>query len=190
MQLFAEEKLFEGGLSPDKTIGVYLLSEDRADVGIHDYPSIEVRRERDHKVIGSLSCDSYIQHFNHAYEDIKVAWASDCRFFAFLCRGSKTSREVEVYCIATNSLLKLPDYPQAIVQHIPSASRGRYFFAESVAWHEHDLHVRIFGNTHDSASNPKDFPDDWYDCTVVVRVISPKKVVLRDVIIHKQPKAT
>ena len=189
IQLLAEQKLFEGGISPDKTIGVYLVVEDRADIGIHDYPSIEIRRERDHKLIGNLSCDSYIQHFNHAYEDIKVAWASDSRFFAFLCRGTKTSREVEVYCVATNSLLKLPDYPHAIVQRIPGASQGRYFFAESISWREHELSVRISGNTHDSASNPEDFPDDWYDCTVILRVISPNKVLLRDVIIHKPPKA-
>ena len=189
MQLLAEEKLFQGGLSPDKSIGVYLVSEDRADVGIHDYPSIEIRRERDHKVIGNLSCDSYIQHFDHAYEDIKLAWASDSRFFAFLCRGTKTSREVEVYCVATNTLLKLPDYPQAIVRRIPSAARGRYFLAESLSWHDHDLSVRISGNTHDSASNSTDFPDDWYGCTIIIRIQSPKKVLLRDVIIHKQPKA-
>jgi hypothetical protein len=187
-QLLAEEKLFEGGLSPDKTIGVYMVSANRADIGTYDYPSIEIRREKDHKVMGQLSCDSYLQHFESASEDAKMVWAPNSRFFALLSRGTKTSRDVEVYCVATNTLLTLPDYARAIRQRIPSASQGRYFFAKSLAWRGHDLNVRISGNTHDSASNPADFPDDWYDCTIVIRVESPTKVHLRDVIIHKQPK--
>ena len=186
--LLADEALLEGGASPDKSTGVYLMGEENG--SIPDWPRMEVRKERGQKVLGSISCDSYIWHYQAALEDAKVAWSPDSCFFACLCRDTKTTRTAIAYSVANDKLtpITLPDCAQAIVSHIKNADKGRFFLAKSITWEAHDLRIRISGNVSDHASNPEDFPEDWYDCTVVVHVSSPQKAKLKDVIVHKRPK--
>ncbi len=176
------EKLFENGLSPDKALGIYLISHDW-----DKYPSLEVRREREREVIGKISCTDYIDDFDWAYSDWKVAWSLDSRYFAFVSRGTKESRAVDIYsCDSTNiTLLEIPDLMQAVSQREPSAIEGRYFFLESASWRGQDLSIQILGSKNGDASNPEDQPDNWYVATVVIHVESPKQVLIRSVSIDK-----
>jgi hypothetical protein len=182
----AEEKLIEGGLSPDKDIGVYLVGEKFSPGDTQDYRGVEVRRERDHKVLGSFLGDSYTTYFNVAYEQTNAFWSADSRFFAFLFRSTKRTRSVSVYCVADGTLteVKLPDYAPSMGQRIKGFG-GRYFWPKAVGWRGHEMSVRITGNIVNGSGDPS--APDWYECSVVIQIDSHQKAVLRDVVVHKQP---
>src|SRR5207249_9740447 len=186
----AREALLKDGLSPDKQLGAYLVSPDHPEAGVADFPSVVIRRERDHGVVGISTCGSYMAYFDPVYERTKVAWSADSRFVAILSQGTKTTYDASVYHVADHRLeqVSLPEYGRLLFERLGIPRGGRYFLLEQASWRDHHLDLRGRGNVSDSASNPTDFPDDWYDCTVVFQVESPTKVSVHEIIITKSPK--
>ena len=149
-----------------------------------------VRREQNHRVLGCFASSSYMAYFDPAYERIKVAWSPDSRFLAVLSRGTKTTYEVAVYHAVADSvvLVSLPDYRRLLFARLGIATGGRHLLLSEPAWLDHTLRVHVSGNISDTASNPTDFPDDWYECTIVFRVEPAKKPSVQEIIVHKSPK--
>ena len=188
----AREALLKDGLSPDRQLGAYLVSPDQPEAGAADFPSVVIRRERDHRVVGISTCGSYMAYFDPAYERTKVAWSADSRFVAILSQATKTTYNASVYHVADQRLepVPLPEYGRPLFERLGIPRGGRYFLLEQVFWRDHHLELRVRGNVSDSSSNPKDFPDDWYDCTVVFQIESPTKVSIHEILVSKSPKKT
>jgi hypothetical protein len=188
----AREALLKDGLSPDKQLGAYLVSPDHPEAGAADFPSIVVRRERDQSVVGIFTAGSYMAYFDPAYERTKIAWSADSRFVAILSQSTKTTYDASVYHVTDQRLdeVPLPEYGRPLFDRLGIPRGGRYFLLERASWRDDQLELRVRGNVSDSSSNPKDFPDDWYDCTVVFEVESPTKVLLHEIIVSKSPKQT
>ena len=186
----AREALLKDGLSPDKQFGAYLVGPDHPEAGAGDFPSVVIRRERDHHVVGSSACGSYMAYFDPAYERTKIAWSADSRFVAILSQSTKTTYDASVYHVKDQRLdpVPLPDYGRRLFERVGIPHGGRYFFLEQASWRDHHLGLRVRGNVSDSSSNPNDFPDDWYDCTVVFQIESPTKVSIDKIIVSKSPK--
>jgi len=181
----AREALLQDGVSPDKRLGAYLVSADQPKAAAADFPAVVVRREQDHRVLGCFASSSYMAYFDPAYERTKVAWSPDSRFLAVLSRGTKTTYEVAVYHAVADSVVpvSLPDYRRLLFARLGIATGGRHLLLSEPAWLDHTLRV------HDTASNPTDFPDDWYECTTIVFRVEPaKKPAVEEIIVHKSPK--
>jgi hypothetical protein len=188
--VLAREALLKDGLSPDKRLGAYLVGPDHPEAGVADFPSVVIRRERDHRVVGISSCGAYMAYFDPAYERTKVAWSADSRFVAILSQSTKTTYDASVYHVTDQRLdpVPLPEYQRPLFERLGIPRGGRYFLLEQASWRDQHLDLRARGNVSDSASNPTDFPDDWYDCTVVFQVESPTKVSVHEIIVSKSPK--
>ncbi len=186
----AREVLLKDGLSPDKRLGAYLVTPDHPEAGAAEFPSVVIRREHDRHVIGSFASGSYMAYFDPAYERTKVAWSADSQLLAILSQATKTTYEVSVYHLTKQglTLIRLPDYGRPLFERLGIARGGRHFLLTQASWRAHDLQLRVSGNLSDSASNPTDFPNDWFECTVVLRVQSETQASVNEIEIIKRPK--
>jgi hypothetical protein len=186
----ARQALLENGRSPDNRFGAYLVSPDEPDSAAGDFPSLVVRGEQDHRTMGSFVCGSYMAYFDPAYERTKVAWSADSQFFAMISQGTKTTFEATIYHVTGDGVspVSLPEYSRALFKRLGITTSGRYFLLSQPAWRDHNLRLHVSGNISDSASNPKDFSDDWYECTIVFRIRSATKASIEKIIVLKSPK--